>query len=109
MKAALVTGGAKRLGAAMVRALAADGWAVAIHYGRSADDAEACCAYTVNEAARCGSHLLFAELQRSYCSEGADVRACFEECVSTRVGVLRAAPGLEEAGGAVGLILLRGE
>lgn len=41
MKAALVTGGAKRLGAAMVRALAADGWAVAIHYGSSRVDAEA--------------------------------------------------------------------
>ncbi len=41
MKAALVTGGAKRLGAAMVRALAADGWAVAIHYGASADAATA--------------------------------------------------------------------
>lgn len=40
MKAALVTGGAKRLGAAMVRALAADGWAVAIHYGSSKADAE---------------------------------------------------------------------
>ncbi len=41
MKAALVTGGAKRLGAAMVRALAADGWAVAIHYGSSAAEADA--------------------------------------------------------------------
>lgn len=38
---ALVTGGGARLGAAMVRRLAADGWAVAIHYHRSAKDAEA--------------------------------------------------------------------
>ena len=38
---ALVTGGGARLGAAMVRRLAADGWAVAIHYHNSAREAEA--------------------------------------------------------------------
>jgi NAD(P)-dependent dehydrogenase (short-subunit alcohol dehydrogenase family) len=38
---ALVTGGARRLGAAMARALAARGAAVAIHYGSSRDAAEA--------------------------------------------------------------------
>jgi NAD(P)-dependent dehydrogenase (short-subunit alcohol dehydrogenase family) len=38
---ALVTGGGARLGAAMVRRLASDGWAVAIHYHHSAKDAEA--------------------------------------------------------------------
>jgi NAD(P)-dependent dehydrogenase (short-subunit alcohol dehydrogenase family) len=38
---ALVTGGGARLGAAMVRRLAADGWAVAIHYHHSAKDADA--------------------------------------------------------------------
>jgi NAD(P)-dependent dehydrogenase (short-subunit alcohol dehydrogenase family) len=38
---ALVTGGAKRIGAALVRRLAADGWAVAIHYHNSAHQAEA--------------------------------------------------------------------
>ncbi|MEI9887428.1 MAG: SDR family oxidoreductase [Rhizomicrobium sp.] len=38
---ALVTGGGARLGATMVRRLAADGWAVAIHYRHSAKDAEA--------------------------------------------------------------------
>lgn len=37
----LVTGGAKRLGAAIARAAAAAGWRVAIHYGRSADEAQA--------------------------------------------------------------------
>ncbi len=40
-KAALVTGGAHRVGRAIVEDLAAHGWAVAIHYGRSADDAAA--------------------------------------------------------------------
>jgi len=37
----LVTGGARRLGAAIVRRLAADGHAVVIHYGASADEAAA--------------------------------------------------------------------
>ena len=40
-RAALVTGGAKRLGAAFARALAADGWRVAVHYGSSRAEAEA--------------------------------------------------------------------
>jgi NAD(P)-dependent dehydrogenase (short-subunit alcohol dehydrogenase family) len=38
---ALVTGGGARLGAAIVRRLAAEGWPVAIHYNRSASAAEA--------------------------------------------------------------------
>lgn len=37
----LVTGGARRIGAAVVRAFAAAGWHVIIHYGHSADEAEA--------------------------------------------------------------------
>lgn len=37
---ALVTGGARRVGAALVRALAARGYRVAIHYGSSAKEAE---------------------------------------------------------------------
>ena len=40
-KVALVTGGARRVGRAIALDLATHGWAVAIHYGRSADDAEA--------------------------------------------------------------------
>ena len=39
--AALVTGGAKRLGAAFARALAEDGWRVVVHYGASRAEAEA--------------------------------------------------------------------
>lgn len=38
-RTALVTGGAKRIGAALCRALAADGWHVAIHCNRSVDEA----------------------------------------------------------------------
>lgn len=38
--AILVTGGAKRIGAAIVRAFAGAGWHVVIHYGRSRESAE---------------------------------------------------------------------
>ena len=40
---ALITGGARRVGAALARDLAAKGWAVAVHYGTSGDAAEALC------------------------------------------------------------------
>ena len=40
-RTAIVTGGAKRIGAEIARALAADGWHVLIHYNRSREEAEA--------------------------------------------------------------------
>jgi NAD(P)-dependent dehydrogenase (short-subunit alcohol dehydrogenase family) len=40
-RTAIVTGGAKRIGVALCRALAKDGWQVLIHCRRSADEAEA--------------------------------------------------------------------
>jgi len=40
-RTALVTGGARRIGRAIVEDLAAHGWAVAIHYGRSEQEATA--------------------------------------------------------------------
>ena len=40
-RTAIVTGGAKRIGAELVRALAADGWHVLIHYHHSLAEAEA--------------------------------------------------------------------
>ncbi len=40
-RTAIVTGGAKRIGAEIVRALAADGWHVLIHYRNSQAEAEA--------------------------------------------------------------------
>lgn len=41
MRHVLVTGGGKRIGRAIVERLAADGWAVAVHYNGSAEAAEA--------------------------------------------------------------------
>lgn len=40
-RTAIVTGGARRIGASLTRALAADGWHVLIHYNRSRAEAEA--------------------------------------------------------------------
>ncbi len=40
-RTAIVTGGAKRIGAELCRALAADGWHLLIHCNRSGDEAEA--------------------------------------------------------------------
>ncbi len=51
-RTALVTGGARRLGAALVRALAADGFAVAIHYRESRAEAEALAAEIVAAGGR---------------------------------------------------------
>lgn len=51
-RTALVTGGAKRLGATLVRALAADGFAVAIHYRESRSEAQALAAEIVAAGGR---------------------------------------------------------
>ena len=50
-RTAIVTGGAKRIGAALVRALATDGWTVVIHCNRSRDEADALAA-DVGQGAR---------------------------------------------------------
>lgn len=49
--AILVTGGAKRIGAAIARAFGKAGWYVVIHYGRSAAEAEALAAELPNAIA----------------------------------------------------------
>lgn len=51
-RTAIVTGGAKRIGAAMAHALAADGWDVLIHCNRSVDEAEAVRAEIVGAGGR---------------------------------------------------------
>jgi NAD(P)-dependent dehydrogenase (short-subunit alcohol dehydrogenase family) len=51
-RVALVTGGARRIGAAVARALARDGYAVAVHYQQSADAAEALVQELVASGAR---------------------------------------------------------
>jgi NAD(P)-dependent dehydrogenase (short-subunit alcohol dehydrogenase family) len=50
-RTAIVTGGAKRIGAALTRALAADGWHVLIHCNRSLAEAEALAAKLGNARA----------------------------------------------------------
>lgn len=52
METAIVTGGAKRIGAEIVRALAADGWHVLIHYNRSQGEAGALAAETGGSTVR---------------------------------------------------------
>jgi NAD(P)-dependent dehydrogenase (short-subunit alcohol dehydrogenase family) len=49
-RTAIVTGGARRIGEALVRALAADGWHVLIHFNRSAEEAERLAAELGNAA-----------------------------------------------------------
>jgi NAD(P)-dependent dehydrogenase (short-subunit alcohol dehydrogenase family) len=51
-KVAVVTGGGKRIGAAIVRDLATHGWAVAIHCNRSAEEAEELRTEIVNAGGR---------------------------------------------------------
>lgn len=62
-RTAIVTGGAKRIGAVLVRALAADGWHVLIHYRDSKDEAERLAAAIGNAA------IVRAELAEPDCAE----------------------------------------
>lgn len=59
-RTAIVTGGAKRIGAALVRALAADGWHVLIHYRDSREAAEALAA-EIGNAATVGAELAMSD------------------------------------------------
>ena len=43
-RAVLITGGAARIGAILAEGLAADGWAVCVHYNQSSAAADALCA-----------------------------------------------------------------
>lgn len=51
-KAALITGAGKRIGRTIARALADDGWAIAVHYNSSAAEADAFAAEIVADGGR---------------------------------------------------------
>lgn len=59
---AIVTGGAKRIGASIVRGLAADGWRVLIHCNRSRDEADAL-------ATELGGEVIEADLADPSCAD----------------------------------------
>jgi len=52
LKTALITGGAQRIGKGLVQGLAADGWAVAIHYGTSKEAANSLVAEITRDGGR---------------------------------------------------------
>lgn len=66
----LITGGAKRIGAAIARRLAAEGWHVLVHYNASAEEAEAL-------AAEIGGAAIQADLGRRD-----DIEALIGRCVA---------------------------
>ena len=65
---ALITGGGRRIGAAIARALSADGWSLVIHLNQSAADASALAAEITGAGGRC--ELLQADLSRQDDVEG---------------------------------------
>ena len=71
---ALITGGGRRIGAAIARALAADGWDLVIHFNRSDKDASALAAEIAGAGGRCD--LLQADL-----SQRNEVQGLIMRCV----------------------------
>jgi NAD(P)-dependent dehydrogenase (short-subunit alcohol dehydrogenase family) len=69
-RTALVTGGARRIGAAIARDLAANGWRILVHYNRSKADAEALADGIVRGGGTCG-------LIRADLTSRADVETVF--------------------------------
>ncbi len=66
-RTAIVTGGAKRIGAELVRALSTDGWHVLIHYRRSRDEAEQLASQLGSGSA--GATIVQADLESPDCAE----------------------------------------
>ncbi len=75
MSTALITGGARRIGATLARALAADGWQVIVHYHRSAADASALAASIAAAGGQCGT--IQADL-----ADRTEVAGLVESCVA---------------------------
>lgn len=65
MRKVLITGGAKRIGQAIAKHLASDGWDIAIHYSTSDAEADA----TVQELRKAGAKAV--ALKADLCDEGA--------------------------------------
>ncbi len=82
MKRVLVTGGARRIGAAIARALAADGWHAIIHYNGSGEEAAALAAEIMRAGGQCDT--IGADL-----SDRAAIAALIPDCVA-RFGKLDA-------------------
>ncbi len=72
-RSALVTGGARRLGRAIVLALAREGWDVAIHYGHSHEEAQA----TAAQVRALGRK---AHVVRHDLADGGDLEPLIESC-----------------------------
>jgi NAD(P)-dependent dehydrogenase (short-subunit alcohol dehydrogenase family) len=81
--AVLVTGGGRRVGAALARSLAADGHFVIVHYGRSAAEAQDLAKDIADSGGRCG--LIQADL-----ADRAAIATLIERCVGLfgPIGVL---------------------
>ena len=76
----LITGAARRVGAAIARALAADSWNVIVHYHRSEEDAEALAAEIRGAGGVC-------DLVRADLGNRADVEGLMDRCVALRGSV----------------------
>lgn len=79
-RSVLITGAARRVGAAIARTLAADGWNVIVHYHRSERDAEALAGEIRDAGGVC-------DLVQADLGQRADVEGLMDRCVALRGSV----------------------